>query len=119
MIWALCYETASTLKKVAIGLLMVFEYSVHSGNVLIGFLFYFYMLAILIAKKKSFSSIKKFSGLVLISLAVSIIFIISSNVIFHQGFTFNRWGKVIFLARILEDGPALKYLNSICEGGPS
>ena len=40
--------------------------------------------------------------------------IVSSNVLFHQGFTFNRWGKIIFLARILEDGPGLEYLNSVC-----
>lgn len=48
---------------------------------------------------------------------IGFIAIVSSNIIFHQGATFNRWGKVILLARILEDGPGLRYLNTICEKG--
>ena len=48
------------------------------------------------------------------SLFISIAAIVASNIIFDQGFTFNRWGKVIFLARVLEDGPGLRYLNEVC-----
>lgn len=114
MIWAFSYEASSIKNTVLIGSLMITVQCMHSGNIFIGLILYFFISLLLIFQKKSFISIKRFSGLILITLVISSSLIIASNIFFDQGFTFNRWGKVIFLARLLEDGPALKYLRSKC-----
>ena len=114
MIWVFSYENSSRLNAIYIGLLMIAVQCMHSGNIMIGFILYVCITIVLAIQKKSLKSIKKFSVLILITLSISTALIIVSNVVFHQGLTFNRWGKVIFLARLLEDGPALKYLKAKC-----
>ena len=93
---------------------MILEINMHSGNLLIACMLFFCIISLLYMQKKSLRYIKRFSLITITSLVISIVAIVSSNVLFHQGFTFNRWGKIIFLARILEDGPGLEYLNSVC-----
>ena len=114
MIWALSYEHSSILNTLLLGSLMILECCMHSGNIFIGFLFFACLCFVLILQKKSVKSLRKFSALVFATFAISTTLIVASNIIFHQGFTFNRWGKVIFLARILEDGPGLQFLNTNC-----
>lgn len=114
MIWAFSYEKSSILNTVLLSSLIVLECCMHSGNILIGSIFFIGLLAVFIFQNKSMKCLKRFSIPVLISFIISVILIVASNITFHQGYTFNRWGKVIFLARILEDGPGLQYLNANC-----
>ena len=114
VILALVCERASFGNIIFLAGLMILEICMHSGNLIIGFLLFLCILSLLYVQKKSWSHIKKFSLITIGSFIVSISSIVASNVVFDQGFTFNRWGKVIFLARVLEDGPGLRYLNDIC-----
>ena len=114
IILALICEQAS-LRCIALLVgLLILEICMHSGNLIIGFMFFLYILGLSWIQKKSWSYIKRFSVIMMTSFVISFTAIVVSNAIFHQGVTFNRWGKVIFLARILEDGFGLQYLNSIC-----
>jgi len=114
VILALICERASLGNIIFLAGLLALEICMHSGNLIIGFLLFLCILSLLYVQKKSWSHIKKFSLITIGSFIVSIASIVASNVIFDQGFTFNRWGKVIFLARVLEDGPGLRYLNDVC-----
>ncbi|MCE7530519.1 hypothetical protein [Polynucleobacter sp. IMCC 29146] len=114
IILALNCERASYGNIILLGGLMILNICMHSGNLMIGFTLFILMIGLLLLQKRSWSYIKKFSYISITSFAISIAAIVASNSIFHQGVTFNRWGKVIFLARILEDGPGLQYLNSVC-----
>lgn len=116
-ILALKCEKISTKNAVFLGGLIVFEVSMHSGNLMIGFLLLLCIVMLLYLQMKSWNCIKKFLLITITSLSISFVAIVVSNAIFQQGITFNRWGKVIFLARILEDGPGLRYLNEICVAG--
>jgi len=114
IILALIFEQAS-LRCIALLVgLLILEICMHSGNLIIGFMFFLYILGLSWIQKKSWSYIKRFSVIMMTSFVISFSAIVVSNAIFHQGVTFNRWGKVIFLARLLEDGFGLQYLNSIC-----
>lgn len=98
-----------------LGGVIVLAICMHSGNLIIGALLLLYMVGLLLLQKEPWSYIKKYTLIVSSCLLIGFISIVSSNIIFHQGLTFNRWGNVILLARILEDGAGLKYLNAVCE----
>ena len=98
-----------------LGGLIIFEICMHSANLLIAFLLSICIIGLSWWQKRSWSHIKKFSLIMMTSFVIAITAIVASNIVFNQGVTFNRWGKVIFLARILEDGPGLKHLNLICK----
>jgi hypothetical protein len=114
IILALICERASLGNIILLGGLMIFEICMHSANLLIGLTLFLYIIGLSWQQRKSWVYIKKFALISMTSFVISIAAIVASNVIFDQGFTFNRWGKVIFLARILEDGPGLRYLNDVC-----
>jgi hypothetical protein len=96
VILALVCERASVGNIIFLAGLMILEICMHSGNLIIGFLLFLCILSLLYVQKKSWSHIKKFSLITIGSFIVSIASIVASNVVFDQGFTFNRWGKVIF-----------------------
>lgn len=115
IILALNCERNSFRNIIFLGGLLILEVCMHSGNLMIGFMLLGGIVLLLWLQKKSWSYIKKFSVITLTSFVICFTSIIASNALFEQGITFNRWGKVIFLARVLEDGPGLRYLNSACE----
>lgn len=113
----LTYEGGSLGNILLLSGMLILEICMHSGNLAIGLLFLFWTVALLLIQKKSWVFIKRYILIIFSCLLIGVMAIVSSNIIFHQGATFNRWGKVILLARILEDGPGLRYLNTICERG--
>lgn len=115
IILALVCKRTSWWNIAFLGGLIIFEICMHSANLLIAFMLSICIIGVSWWQKRSWSHIKKFSLIMMTSFVIAITAIVASNIVFHQGVTFNRWGKVIFLARILEDGPGLKYLNSICK----
>jgi hypothetical protein len=115
IILALVCEQASLKSIALLWILMVFEICMHSANLFIGLILFFCIIGITWWQRKSSGYIKKFALITTTAFVMSMVLIVASNAIFKQGLTFNRWGKVIFLARILEDGPGLQYLNSVCE----
>lgn len=115
IILALICERATFRNILFLAVLMIAELCMHSGNLIIGFLLFICILGLLLIQKKSWSHIRKFTLTVLGAFSIGYASIVTSNIIFDQGFTFNRWGKVIFLARVLEDGPGLRYLNEVCK----
>jgi len=114
IILALTSSHQSLLNDLFMSALLILEVCMHSGNLIIGFLLFAFILVFMLIQKRAWRDIQRFSILVIASLAISATMIVASNVLFKQGFTLNRWGKIIFLARILEDGPGLQYLNEVC-----
>jgi hypothetical protein len=98
-------EKDSYRKIIFLMVLLILEICMHSGNLMIGFMLFGCMIILLWLQKKSSAYIKKYSVITVTSFIISFVSIVASNAFFDQGFTFNRWGKIIFLARVLEDGP--------------
>ena len=114
IIWALIYQESRILSSIFIGAVITLSICVHSSNLLIGALTSAAITLWLIFQGTPLVSLKKFVLLIGISLIAAIFLIIPSNVWSHYGATLNPTGKVFILARILEDGPGLKYLRVIC-----
>jgi len=114
IIWALIYQDSRILSSIFIGAVITLSICVHSSNLLIGALTSASITFWLIFQGIPWVSIKKFVIVIGVSFLAAIFLIIPSNILSHYGATLNPTGKVFILARILEDGPGLKYLRNIC-----
>jgi hypothetical protein len=115
IILALTYQNASIVKITSLSVLMTISVCVHSSNLLIGLIFSSSIIFWFIFQKVSWRVWIKFLVPVFISFLIAVSLIIASNIRSNYGATLNPVGKVFMLARILEDGPGLKYLRERCK----
>jgi len=115
IILALTYKESTISNTIFIGSFLCLSVCVHSSNLLIGAITAGSIIFWFIVKRSAWKLWKKFLIIVCVAFISGILFIISSNIWSNYGATLNPTGKVFILARILEDGPGLKYLRDICK----
>ena len=114
IIWALIFQESKIFNSIFIGAVITLSICVHSSNLLIGALTSIAITFWLVFQGIPWVALRKFVMVLGVSLFAAIFLIIPSNIWSHYGVTLNPTGKVFILARMLEDGPGLKYLRDIC-----
>lgn len=114
IMWSFSYKESSYFEVFFLGMVISFSICVHSSNLIISVLITSAMIFWFIIHGVPWKVWKRFLIVMFLSIATSILLILSTNVWSHYGATLNPTGKVFLLARVLEDGPGLKYLKDKC-----
>lgn len=115
IVYALTYKHISDLNAFFIAAVIILSICVHSANLIIGAITFMAIIFWFLINRHSWRDWKKYFVVVSMSFFSAVVFIIISNIWSHYGVTLNPTSKVFVLARVIEDGPGLKYLRSICK----
>ena len=115
IVFALTYKEINGLNSIFIAAVITLSVCVHSSNLIIGILTFVAIIFWFLFQRLAWREWKKFFAVVSTSFFSAVVVIILSNIWSHYGVTLNPTGKVFMLARIMEDGPGLKHLRTICK----
>ena len=112
------WDKLSKIGVIFLFFLIVLSISVHSSNVPIAFILIISMGILLLTQNKSNPDFKNILLFSFSAFLFSVLILVSSNIQSHQTPTLNKSGKIFVLAKMLEDGTALDYLNQNCQSIP-